>query len=204
MTRIFMAVLAVYQLKAQDYLIVPGVRVGPVRQSSTMESLRALPGVESKPDLIQIGEGATEPGLVLYPNDPSRRLEVVFRDTPPQTAAHVWICPPPGPAPACRWRTATGVGMGTTLRELERLNGKPFEMVGCCFDGSGAVVSFGGGKLSSFKDSFRLNLNLSPVGLPRQEAKVISGDKDLRSSHPLLRRLNPRVHVMRLHFPERP
>ena len=184
-----------------DFLIVPGVRVGPVDQKSTERALLALPGAGAKAAQIYMGEGFEEPGVVLYPDDPSRRLEVVWRGSPP-APAFVWICR--GGKVPCRWRTAAGVSMGTTLKELERLNWKPFKMSGCCFDYAGSVVSFEDGKLASYDQGLRLFLNLRTDGLSREEIAPISGDRVISSSHPVLQKLNPRIGVMRLDFPERP
>ena len=183
-----------------DFLIVPGVRVGPVDQKSTERALLALPGAGAKAAQIYMGEGFEEPGVVLYPDDPSRRLEVVWRGSPP-APAFVWICR--GGKVPCRWRTAAGVSMGTTLKELERLNGKPFEMLGSGFDGSGLVSSFGDGKLASYDHGLRLMLGLRIDGLTGQEADAVTGDRVISSSHPVLQKLNPRVGSMRLDFPER-
>ena len=96
--------------------------------------------------------------------------------------------------------------MGTTLKELERLNGKPFELAGCCFDYGGSVVSFSDGKLASFvggSGGLRLFLDVRTDGLTRQEADAVTGDRTISSSHPVMQKINPRVWVMRLDFPER-
>ena len=188
-----------------DFPIVPGVRVGPVNEKSTGRSLLALPGAGAKAAQIHMGEGFEEPGVILYPDDPTRRLEVVWRGSPP-TPAIVWICRDSASRQsACRWRTAAGVSMGTTLKELERLNGKPFRMAGCCFDYSGSVVSFGDGKLASYDCGLRffLDLDLRMEGLTPEDVEAVQGDRFLWSSHPVLQKLNPRVGVMRLDFPER-
>ncbi len=187
-----------------DFLIVPGVRVGPVNQKSTERSLLALPGAGAKSAQIYMGEGFEEPGVTLYPDDPARRLEVVWRGDPP-TPASVWFCWYLAPRQSgCRWRTAAGVSMGTTLKELERLNGKPFKVLGSGFDGSGLVSSFGDGKLASYDQRLRLYLGLMTAGLTRQEAAAVTGDRVISSSHPVLQKLNPRIGVMRLDFPEQP
>ncbi len=186
-----------------DFLIVPGVRVGPVNEKSTERSLLALPGAGAKAAQIYMGEGFEEPGVILYPDDPSRRLEVVWRGRPPAPAV-VWICR--GGKVPCRWRSAAGVSMGTTLKELERLNSKPFKMSGCCFDYAGSVVSFGDGKLASFvggSGGLRLFLDVRTDGLTRQEADAVTGDRTISSSHTVPQKINPRVWLMRLDFPER-
>jgi len=196
--------------RAADELIVPGVRVGPVTRASTEISLIELLGKDAVQQSVDLGEGFFQPGLVIYKDDPSRRLEIVWNLDVPAHPWYVFICridltaPPP-----CRWRTADGVGMGTTLKELERLNGKPFRMLIWGSDGGGNVASFDGGALASFDfdrepwNSDRLILRLEPrtdakgYDLPKlsdeEKAEVFAGEKTVGSSHPVLQKINPYV-----------
>ena len=173
------------------------MRVGPVTRTSTATSLIELLRTEAVQQNVEFGDGDSQPGMVIYKNDPTRRLEIVWnRDVP----AHPWwvfICRSDltAPPPPCRWRTADGVGMGATLKELERLNEKPFRMVIWGSDAGGNVVSFDGGALASFDGAFerepwnsdRLILRLEPRtdekgnDIPKlseaEKAEVYDGDK---------------------------
>lgn len=62
---------------AQD-LIIPGVGVGPVNKDSTEASLVADLGSDAVVADVDIGEGMFERGLVIYPNDPLRKLAVTW------------------------------------------------------------------------------------------------------------------------------
>ena len=64
-----------------------------------------------------------------FENDPGRRLEITWNHDQPPHPAMIFICRVEDNR-ACQWRTAQGIGIGTTLRELEKANGRPFEMVG--------------------------------------------------------------------------
>jgi hypothetical protein len=197
---------------ASDDLIVPGVRVGPVSRTSTEASLlRELGKAAVKAD-VDVGEGMMEPGVIVYPDDPMRRLAVVWNDEKPAHPATIFICYNSG-APVCRWRTASGIGTGTTLRDLERRNGGAFEMVVWGSDVGGNVVSYLGGKLERELRGYGvLGLNLSPridgaggylPKLTESEALSVNGEKIVSSRDPVLQKLNPAVIAMSLEFPRK-
>jgi len=211
--QLFATLFLVMLLKADD-LIVPGVRVGPVSRASTERSLLASLGKAAVKEDVAIGEGMTEPGLVIYKNDPARRLAVIWNDEKPAHPATVFICYDAlEPAPPCRWHTAGGIGMGTPLKELERRNGGPFEMTGWGFDLGGNIVSFGGGNLErELRGTGALGLTLYPrtnqqgeyvPKIADEEFNAVQGDQILKSSDPILQKLNPRVIGMSLDFPRK-
>jgi hypothetical protein len=199
-------------LAASDDLIVPGVRVGPVSRTSTEASLlRQLGKAAVKAD-VEVGEGMMEPGVIVYPDDPARRLAVIWNAEKPAHPASILICYNGGAA-VCRWRTASGIGMGTTLRDLERRNGGPFEMVVWGSDVGGNVVSYLGGKLErELRGYGALGLNLAPridgAGgyLPKltdRELDFVQGEKIVASRDAVLQKLNPSVVGMSLEFPRK-
>jgi len=192
------------QSHENDRLIVPGFRVGPVTRISTEQSLRNAFGRLAVKEKIGVGEGMDAPGLVLYPTDPQRRLEITWNHEQPAHPAMIFICRGEYNH-KCQWHTPHGVSIGTTLRELERLNGKAFEMVGWGSDVGGNLTSFQGGRL----EKERLALTLVPMVdrdgnyLPRLTAREFSeveGEKFLLSSHPVLQKLNPYVGALVLVF----
>ncbi len=198
------------QSSKNDSLIVPGVRVGPVTPSSTEASLRRVFGNLASKESIGVGEGSEEPGLVLFPSNPRRRLEITWNDSSPPHPAIIFMCRDEY-SKTCEWHTVHGISRGTTLRELEKLNGRAFEMVGWGSDVGGNLISFQGGRLE--KELRGLALNLFPRAdrdgnyLPRltdQELSAVQGEKFLLSSHPVLQKLNPQVAVLILSLPERP
>jgi len=205
---LFFTVGPCLQLRGNDDLIVPDLRVGPVTRMSTERELQKVFGRLAVKDKIGVGEGVDEPGLVIYPGDPARRLEITWNDEQPPHPAIIFICPGDDNR-ACRWHTASGISIGTTLRELERINGRPFEMVGWGSDVGGNVTSFQEGRLEK-----ELNVALKLTLLPRidrngdyvpklsaREFSEVEGEKSLRSNHPVLQKLNPHVGALRLVFP---
>jgi hypothetical protein len=116
-------------LCAHDWLIVPGERVGPVTARSTEASLRAAFGAEVVRTTIQFDRTTAVPGVEIYGGRPNESLAVVW----PRQQGGLWwplvAIPCYGSATAdCRWRTASGLRVGTSVTELENLNGKPFRL----------------------------------------------------------------------------
>lgn len=197
-------------LLAGEDEIAPGLGVGPVTRTSTEVSLLESLGKAVVKEAIEVGEGMTEPGLVIYRDDPARRLAVVWGSGKPAHPGTIFICYGEVDG-VCRWRTGSGIGVGTTLQELERRNGRPFQMTGWGWDLGGTVVSWEGGNLEKeLKGVGALVLYLAPRRkaqgeyLPKvtdEEIAAVQGDRSIRSNHPVLRKLNPHVAAMRLEFP---
>src|ERR1700733_1179820 len=82
------ALVSAQQGPRADGLVVPGVRVGPVTRTSTETSLMKLLGKDAVKQDIVLDDGESQPALVIYKNDPTRQLEIVWnRDVP----AHPWF-----------------------------------------------------------------------------------------------------------------
>jgi hypothetical protein len=186
-------------------VIVPGVRVGPITRSSTEADLRKAFGADAvKSKDIDIGEGVTQPGTVIYEGIAGKTLAVLWKEN---RLSAVVICYHEHSG-KCLWRTSDGLGFGTTLRDLERRNGKPFELLGFHWDYSGSVTSWQDGKLAGFlKGPGRLTMMLNAsakaeAGLSQDEAQSVAGDKDFLSSHPVMQKLNPAIYSLQMVWPE--
>lgn len=126
-------------------------------------------------------EGETFPGWVLYPDDPTRRVEVFLDDANAHpTALRVF-------AEETVWRRADGIGIGTTTAELQKRNGKPFEFLGFDWDYGGAITDWHGGALASVKsDGSALTLcppEDAPTDYPAGDSAFSSDDKRM-VAHP--------------------
>lgn len=174
-----------------DFLIVPGERVGAITSDASEDSLRAIYGddrVESV--LVALREGfVCEGSRVLFDNGES--LEITWLDVEAKAA------PAAVHVNGASWRTGAGVGLGTTLRELEGINGKPFRLAGFSWDGSGSIISWGGGRLAEER-ARGMAIMLMPDGeayerVGWREAAQVDGDIEFSSGHPVMQKLNPRV-----------
>ena len=125
-------------------------------------------------------EGEVQHGVVLYPDDPSRRATLYFADDQKlEGLALVRITDPES-----TWAIGDDIRMGTTLAELVARNGGPIEFSGFGWDYGGAIGGFHGGKLEPRNGSWpRSSFRLSPrpgteanAGLPMGDATFSSDD----------------------------
>jgi hypothetical protein len=188
---------AVAEADQAELLIVPGERVGRItlRQASPSDVLAAYPD-HARADSIHLGEGMMAPGVVVFPEDPRKMLEIYWDgELDPLRPAFVRIIGHGLSDGGSAWKTAEGITIGTSLEEVERLNGKPFSLYGFGWDAEGLVADWHGGALST-----HLHLRFQMT----EQADVPSsvwGDVVLRSDDPQVRRLLPAVAVIELSFP---
>ena len=90
------------------------------------------------------------------------------------------------------WKTEAGMAVGTSLKKVEEINGKPFLMSGFQWDYAGSTMSWNRGNLSS-------DLVVT-FAEPKRVHKSLIGDQEISSDNPPLRRANPRVQVLRVIF----
>jgi len=156
---------------------------------------------------VQCAEGSCdEPGTtVVVPGCPDT-LEVFWEDTvalsrPSVVTAAVSFGQYGDSIRGC-WRTQEGLGVGTTLEELERFNAAPFQVAPLGeWDYAGYVGPWRGGRLATLLEAAsgpRIGLRVDFItngDLTRvQYDSLAKRNRDsLRSDEPLLRRLNPRV-----------
>ncbi len=129
-----------------DWLIVPGVRIGPVTARSTEAELKAIVGADAVTrDSVFWFEGQYRPATVLFSRDSLRRLSIVWKDE------EAWSNPERIDLDGGHsiWHTADGISLGTTLEELENLNGKAFRITSADHDYAGLAWSWEGGALQT-------------------------------------------------------
>ncbi len=143
---------------------------------------------------VYVAEGAETRGTIVFPNDESRRVEIVWRDTRQQKRPE-WIRVPAG----SRWATLSGIHNGTPLTDVEKLNGKAFQLSGFDWDFGGMVTDWRKGALAKLSVPCRLQLRFDrtipdrATAAQRRAADATSGDRNLLSSSPDLRRFPVQV-----------
>jgi hypothetical protein len=92
------------------------------------------------------------------------------------------------------WGTEYGLGLGTTLKELEKMNGKPFQFAGFGWD-YGGIVTWEGGNLDTMSATVVLDF---PPNNSHPESDSLIGDRvDLMSNQRIPQEINPVVHSIR-------
>lgn len=157
-----------------DFLLVPEKRIGPLYATHSMENdLVQTFGVQNvKRQEIYLGEGATAPGFVLFP-DTRNAVEIYYdssivKDRP----AFLRIS-----EKGTDWKSPEGVTIGTTLEELVKINGKAVTFWGFGWDYSGAVSNWNGGKMHP-------GLMLILEDTRPQSPESLLGDKEISSTTP--------------------
>ena len=86
-----------------------------------------------------------QPALVVFPDDPRKRLELVLdADNPDAPIRELRV-----PSMDSRWHYPSGLRTGISLAELVALNGAPVSFYGLDWDYGGTVQDWHGGKLSN-------------------------------------------------------
>lgn len=106
---------------------------------------------------VDLGEGDTADGTILFPDDSTRRVEIQWADSAGRSRP---IRASIGPAHS-RWLITPGITIGTSLESLQRLNGVPFELTGLEGHSGGLITDWGTGSLSSLSN--RVFLRLAPA-----------------------------------------
>ncbi len=87
-------------------------------------------------------EDITYKGVVLLPHSPEWRIEIGFTDELMRRVSVLTLID----SKTSRWNVA-GVTLGSTLAEVQKINGRPFLMREFLTDGGGFVVDWKGGAL---------------------------------------------------------
>jgi len=169
--------------------IQPG-QVGPVARSSSESDLRRHYGPEAVDTArIELGEGETAPGTILYPRDSVRRAEIIWRDTVNRREPARIVLR----GSRSQWQVNGSISLGTSLKDLERLNGKPFTLAGFGWDYAGVITDWQGGALDSALAGIKLYLDPGPAQQHSAAYSQVLGDRDYSSALPAMQQLNPRV-----------
>ncbi|MGB6632343.1 MAG: hypothetical protein WBE52_13985, partial [Terriglobales bacterium] len=121
---ILLAVMTVFgQAQVDPWLILASGEKGTINSHTTRKDLVRTYGAANVVDQdVDIGEGEMQSGTFLFPEDPQRQIEILWKDpdhkTAPESAQIL--------GKKSLWHGVHGITLGTSVRELERLNGRPF------------------------------------------------------------------------------
>ncbi|WP_019990066.1 hypothetical protein [Rudanella lutea] len=199
------------QTSPDNFVLIPGEQAGVVRANTSEAQLIQILGAENvtKADTVWGAEGDFYIGTTLFKGTPDQ-AQIIWKDeqhTRPEMvlieadAAEIGKAVPT--ASASRWATPEGLRIGSTLKEVEKLNGRAFSLYGFDWDYGGNVSSWQTGKLQDPDGKVYLNVQFAAGALsPAQEQsyQTVSGDGEFSSANPVMQRLNPTVQSISLSF----
>lgn len=180
---------------------------GPFRPDASAASLAKQFGARNVVNSdIDVGEGLTEPGAIIFGTSSMDRVEVLWLE--PEAARRlrrVSVRQPTTSRPASQWRTSGGLALGTHLRDVERLNGRVFQLAGFGWDYGGTVMSWAGGKFdtdqpSACRTRARFTTGESLTEEHQRWRRDVIGDRDFSSGHPAMQALDPYVYEIWLDY----
>ena len=174
------------EIPADDLTIVPNVRVGPIEKGMTLFGLKTVyGGGKVKAAKLDGAEGETIDGAKLFEGT-DRELQIIFN--PEGDEREVFDIRIIGKA----WKFTNGLKIGLTMTEVEKINGKPFQMAGFNWD-YGGYGNFDGGKLEGV-----VSVRFDPGEKDVDDS--LSGDRQISTSDKKLRALNPKVSDLTVSF----
>src|SRR5262245_42118375 len=115
---------------ANLWTIVPGGKSGAIKATTTEADLKRTYGEQNVRDgQIHVGEGEFEAGTIVFPEDPMKRIELLWSDSEGKRfpkSVHIGGVRNAAFPNWSMWRTTFGISLGTTLSDLERINRRPF------------------------------------------------------------------------------
>jgi hypothetical protein len=141
-----MTMLGFGQASSDPWLILANGQNGLINTHTTREDLIDKYGASNVVDQdFDDGEGEIEPETVLFPKYPDRRIEILWKN--PEKRAEPASVSIRGQT--SRWHAPHGISLGTTLRQLQRANGRPFryDLVNNGTDMVNELISWHGGSL---------------------------------------------------------
>jgi hypothetical protein len=163
---------------------------GAFAKRSTHLKLAQAYGVHNV-DFTQVtgDDGSTLMASVLYPNDPKRRLEILWDDDTQREGTRMIVI-----EGQSTWQAQKGVRLGLPLAALEKLNGKTFKLMGFEKGGMAIVSDWNGGALDVLTDGCKIGVQFKPDPKATPDAvNAASSDKEYASSDPAIRAAKPTI-----------
>jgi len=184
------------------WLCIPGVQVGQIKANTTEQDLIEIYGKANVVrDSFLEGEGEYVNETILFPNT-KNELQIIWKDAENLKSPYVITYRKPN----ADWKTDNNICIGTTLKELERINGKEFIILGFGWDYGGTIIDWNGGKIAKtnkLASELDLIARLSysdKVKLNDSELEEISGDKEIKTSNKILQKMNPKIYEIIIVF----
>ena len=175
-----------------DRIIIPNESVGLITSSTTKSTLNKL-----------YDKGNIRETVVFsYEGFDIKGTEVIFDNTADNITIE-WNDGNLTPKiiriknPNSTWKTKEGVGIGSTIKEVEKANGKPFTIYGYEIDKylAGTVKNWNSGNLQGLNLQFKITKEI-----PGEVYMKIMGDRGILSNNPLLEKAGLQVENITVEF----
>ncbi len=176
-----------------DLSIVIGEKVGLITSANcSQEAILSAYGNDAKVDSLYIIDGMYGEGVVLFPDNPRRRVEIYWeKEFDTKRPAYIRI---DGDSTGVSdWKTSNGITIGTPLADLVKLNGKAFDISGFGWDYGGFVTDWKGGNFNS-----SMMIRMEPAG--NEASAKVSGEGVFASDNADMVAANPKVSRMEFRF----
>jgi hypothetical protein len=198
MRRIFLSLLALTTLLACDRSNAPPPAAdAPLLltcsafAAMSADALTAAHGAENIGEETLPGpEGEQYTATILYPDDPLRRLEIVWRDDAHAAPASIMVS-----GEASAWAGPHALSLGQPLADVETINGAPFRLFGFEWDYGGWVSDWNGGALAPL-DGCMTRVRFSATAANASA----TGDSEFASDSAEVRTAAPVVSKFSLNF----
>lgn len=178
---------------AQDFLIVPGERVGPITKNTTYNELATLFEETALTDTVWAGpEGLFNLPATTVNLGEDRSFQVVWLD---QARTQLYSVTGFG----SDWQTPEGVYVGMPLSELEEILG-PFQLSGFGWD-YGGYAFLEGTRLAKYQGQLYVRLSPSQsADIRESDLLAVSGEGVFDSDHPSVQAIAPTVANLDVEF----
>jgi hypothetical protein len=122
-------------------------------------------------------EGSKLNASVLFPNDPKRRLEVLWQNEASRADTSLIVI-----GGKSQWTGPKNLRLGMTLAALEKANGKPFSLSGLDQDNGGSVLDWKGGAMASLPGGCKVGVRFAADPKAKEEARAAAAGKELDSN----------------------
>src|SRR5262245_4434652 len=133
-------------------------------------------------------DGSKLVASVLFPNDPKRRLEVLWNNEGSRTDTNLIVI-----NGQSTWTGPKGLRLGLPLAALEKANGKPFKMSGFDQPNGGSVSDWDGGALDKLPGGCKVGIRLAPDVKATEAARNEAAGKEFASNDGKMRAVKPIV-----------
>jgi hypothetical protein len=133
-------------------------------------------------------EGSKLMASVLFPNDPKRRLEVLWQNEDARTDTYRIVI-----TGRSTWTGPKGLHLGLPLAAVEKINGKPFKLQGFDQSNSSVAIDWQDGALASLPGGCNVGIFFAADPKAPQSARAEAAGQEFASSDAVIRALKPTV-----------